>query len=80
MFFEQGDFIQEFMEFAKDILNRPSEKISKNSIERLIEEAVRSSGAKNISNIIKENISFVFMRGDQGGVKGWRIISIMYKP
>jgi len=53
MFFEQGDFIQEFMEFAKDILNRPSEKISKNSIERLIEEAVRSSGAKNISNIIK---------------------------
>lgn len=48
-------------------------------MERLIEEAVRASGAKQLPEAIRENISFSFLKNSQG-VKGWRIFSLMYRP
>lgn len=79
MLFEQGDFIQEFLELTREVFERPAEKISRNNIERLVEEAVRSSGARLLPEAIRENISFSFLRNSQG-VKAWRIFALAYRP
>lgn len=42
---------------------------------------MRSSGAQKMAESIRDNISFTFLRsGDRGGVKGWRIFSLLYIP
>lgn len=75
----KGDFLQEFIELSESLLDRPTDKISPNSVHNLIEEAAKASSCHQLYSNIKEELSFVFLRGDPVRTKGWRSFSLTFK-
>ena len=75
----QGDFVHEFIELSEAIFEKPTEKISKNNVERLIEEAIKTSSQASFYEEIRDSLSFVFLRSEASVSKGWKAFSFTFK-
>ena len=62
MLCEQGDFIQEFLNAATTILDRPKGRIAQSKVIGCLEEGVKNSSAQYLEEGILNNISFGFIK------------------
>ena len=79
MLFQQGDFIQEFLELSQETLNRPTDKILVMRLDRFIQEAMKSSGAMSEPELVREQVGPKFLKVESN-IKGWRYFALVYKP